>query len=662
MEQPKSPPTRSRSKKYDFETPLDPFEGESLKGIAAFIESSLTLQSPTPAAETDSEPQRQIEGMPAALPEAQLEPREARQDEAILSTPYTHISRTHDTHISSTPSIGMEGIVTSTPSTANGDISKDPQITTSARGFRHDSVEIRENTEGKQPNEVVIGVPDTNVDGGIDTGEIGVPNTSKPGTPITAPDSTDVAGRLDPHQAALLTTANTTDLGVLSTLSPNDATQANPDTQGEKTAADRADVSGILRVPNTLDAQTRAQTESEIPASAVRVLNLKIHSATRGQDGLTKGEEKIYTFLWRAAYRRKDIAKPEFRTDSGRIEISLRDLAKRVGLGLANCAWHVRGLEEKGCIEKVRQTDHYHPAVYYVREFSDIIEWRNTRGLTHFIQRGHLAAFVDPKTGVPITRFRGQTSTIYRGKLEISTPNTQTNLGDHRELGVLNTPKGVLNSRIPSVIDSSTLGVIDSSTQLNINIQTETSNKHPPSSTSAEVPSELIAALQRIAPTVDHEAATILWNDCRAKAIDCTPQEVLYFTNAKAAILASGRITNPIGFLLAAVPKCFEGETFRSFRRDQARHREELLRREAEERNLSQKLEQEARREAETHRLAEEALAQLTAQERNDLYEQVKTELHLKYPRVQWPNRQALEDRIRLGMIRHLQKGVRDEG
>lgn len=44
----KSPSQLAKLKKYDFETPLDPFEGESLKGIAAFIESSVTLQSPAP--------------------------------------------------------------------------------------------------------------------------------------------------------------------------------------------------------------------------------------------------------------------------------------------------------------------------------------------------------------------------------------------------------------------------------------------------------------------------------------------------------------------------------------------------------------------------------------------------------------------------------------
>lgn len=67
-------------------------------------------------------------------------------------------------------------------------------------------------------------------------------------------------------------------------------------------------------------------------------------------------------------------------------------------------------------------------------------------------------------------------------------------------------------------------------------------------------------------------------------------------------------------------------------------------------------LEQEAQREAETYRVAEERLAALSPEERTTLYKQIKKELRTKYPRLQWPDRQAHEDRIRLGMIRELQR------
>jgi hypothetical protein len=133
-------------------------------------------------------------------------------------------------------------------------------------------------------------------------------------------------------------------------------------------------------------------------------------------------------------------------------------------------------------------------------------------------------------------------------------------------------------------------------------------------------------------------------------------EEILHFTQQKAVVCRSGKIQHPVGFLLASVPKCFEGQPFQIFRRDQARHQQETLRREAEQRSQAQKLEQEAQREAEAYRGAEERLAALSEEEHTTLYEQIKTELRTKYPRLQWPNRQALEDRIRLGMVRELQR------
>jgi len=314
-------------------------------------------------------------------------------------------------------------------------------------------------------------------------------------------------------------------------------------------------------------------------------------------------------------------------------------------------------LEEKGCIAKVKATDHYHPAIYHVREFGQILQWRKGHGLTHFIQRGHLAAFVDPQSGMPITRFRGQTSTIYRGKSVSSTPSTfNGRILNTEELSILNTSYGVLNSAPGGAINSITPSVIDSNTQLKELREIEPRVEVQQASTSHHAPSELITLLHKISPTIDHEAAVFLWNECCARAPNCTIEEVLYFTKAKAAILEPSKIRNPIGFLLAAVPKCFEGETFEVFRRDQARRQQETLRREAEERSQALRFEQEAQREAETYRVAEEQLAALSQEERTTLYEQIKKELRTKCPRLQWPDRQAHEDRIRLGMIRELQR------
>jgi hypothetical protein len=80
----------------------------------------------------------------------------------------------------------------------------------------------------------------------------------------------------------------------------------------------------------------------------------------------------------------------------------------------------------------------------------------------------------------------------------------------------------------------------------------------------------LIEGLRQLADPVDDEAALVLWNQCRKRVPDCTPDEILHFARSKATLFRSGKIQNPVGFLLAAVPKCFEGASFLEFRREQA--------------------------------------------------------------------------------------------
>ena len=80
----------------------------------------------------------------------------------------------------------------------------------------------------------------------------------------------------------------------------------------------------------------------------------------------------------------------------------------------------------------------------------------------------------------------------------------------------------------------------------------------------------MIAALRRYIRDVDDEGATELWQRCRDSAPDARPDEVAWFIDAKAG---KPGIRMPLGFLLTAVPKCFQGEAFRQFRKERERTR-----------------------------------------------------------------------------------------
>jgi hypothetical protein len=130
--------------------------------------------------------------------------------------------------------------------------------------------------------------------------------------------------------------------------------------------------------------------------------------------------------------------------------------------------------------------------------------------------------------------------------------------------------------------------------------------------------------------------------------------EVIYFTKAKAAVLASGKIQNPIGFLLTAVPKCFEGQSFLAFRRalrEQA-DAEAKLRRQREE--AQRQAEEDTQREIEAYTRAEETLNSMSQNDRDLLRQKVTREYLKRYPSAR--HMLDFESWIRRMMIREIVK------
>jgi hypothetical protein len=98
--------------------------------------------------------------------------------------------------------------------------------------------------------------------------------------------------------------------------------------------------------------------------------------------------------------------------------------------------------------------------------------------------------------------------------------------------------------------------------------------------TAQETPSpSIVQALRGCAGAPDDDAARRLSRECRRRAPDATDEEILHFIHLKAQ---TPGIRLPIGFLLTAVPRCFEGESFRQYRREEDRRRQALAREQAQ--------------------------------------------------------------------------------
>ena len=78
---------------------------------------------------------------------------------------------------------------------------------------------------------------------------------------------------------------------------------------------------------------------------------------------------------------------------------------------------------------------------------------------------------------------------------------------------------------------------------------------------------DLLAVLQQITGRpVDQEAGDRLVANCRREADDCTLEEIVEIAWSKAYLCRSGKIDNPVGFLITQVPKHFQGEALQAYR------------------------------------------------------------------------------------------------
>jgi hypothetical protein len=81
----------------------------------------------------------------------------------------------------------------------------------------------------------------------------------------------------------------------------------------------------------------------------------------------------------------------------------------------------------------------------------------------------------------------------------------------------------------------------------------------------SSAPESILEGLRRHDRDADEAAAATLWRRCKEIEPAASAEEVLHFIESKA-----GKSGNPLplGFLLAVVPRCFEGESYRQFRRE----------------------------------------------------------------------------------------------
>ena len=281
---------------------------------------------------------------------------------------------------------------------------------------------------------------------------------------------------------------------------------------------------------------------SLLPGGDLRTPNgrvVRLRPARSVQDAHTNGEHLLLTAMWKKGTPESE--------DSRLLRAGLSELARLTGSHKTSCRAYVRALVAKLALEEAETFDAAAGSegarVYRIFSFNTILERRRRANLTHVIRTGAVS-FVNPKTGEKLTA---------SGPL-------------------------LPDSNLPT--DSKVLSESNFHTDSGSNHHHTPGSNHPPliknrdQELSKQTSSEAIyQALSKYGP-VDDDVLTRLIGNCRLATPDSTEDEIIHFIEEKGALVRAGRIHNPIGFLLTAVPKCFSGETFRFYREEQARHRE----------------------------------------------------------------------------------------
>ncbi len=267
----------------------------------------------------------------------------------------------------------------------------------------------------------------------------------------------------------------------------------------------------------------------------------KILPALEAQDGHTHGEESLYQALWKEA-RPYD---KEIRI----VTIGYRQMSTVARLTVNNCKANIQSLISKLAVEEFSSFSHSQARTYLIHSYKNILRRREAAGLTHVIRtRG--VVFVDKQTGEAKTeRVRDRVGAPFSG-----VPHSTQDKEGTPEKG---------SPGVPSLSES---GVpLSAAYPYRQKIRQEIDT------TTNEWPLELGQGMRQLGYLLDHEAVALLWQKCRSEVDDCTVGEVLHFVRARSGILRSQRTENTTGLILHAIPKCFVGQPFQDFRREQAK-------------------------------------------------------------------------------------------
>lgn len=314
--------------------------------------------------------------------------------------------------------------------------------------------------------------------------------------------------------------------------------------------------------------------DSDLPEEPLPILprgGKRLYHCSRAQDGHSHLEQEIYAILWKHG-------QPEPGTENRICAIGYSAISYLGRVHRRNIGIIINRLVKKLAIEILSL---YEPKTqltktYRVFTYSEILKRRKAAGL-EWIIRGRGVEFVDPDTREPLFTDKPSEpgAVIARGAITASDKEAITASG---AIAVRASASRAVTSAPPPAVTAGQIG-----NTLRKNKEEIQEPKRTRKTTSSFPGFESIVREMNQLGFADEDAAMQLLSECQAIVPDVTAEEICIFIAEKSvAIRRTPAIQNPIGFLLATVPKCFVGEAFQQFRQAQ-RTRMEQQEKEARE-------------------------------------------------------------------------------
>lgn len=321
---------------------------------------------------------------------------------------------------------------------------------------------------------------------------------------------------------------------------------------------------------STVDNLSTVDALATKPSSLKRTRPYKIHRCYTVQDGHSVGENQLHSALWRSGVADVSVTNDP---DTKRVTMGWDRMARKAGMSDKAAKRNLTLLIEKLAVELIASENSATRTgrTYRVYSYAAILQRRTAAAMLYVVR----------DKGV---RFLTEAEVEAFSILQKTAPIRKTSTMD-----------------IPYTVDTTSTLTVDKTSpdtgdKTSTPLRRSLRNKEKETTTEMNL-APIVEALSSYV-IADESAATQIVSGSLTACESASIEEIVSVIHEKApTIIRNGSIENPLGLLIRAVPKCFEGSGILQLRRHWAAEKDRLAARELERQRQTQEFSELVKRE-----------------------------------------------------------------